>query len=147
LRFAVTTDEFDRRVREAMARNRDWFGGVEPPVNVEAVEKVEYKLGCVLPSQYKHFALTFGGGYFGGANISTLDETSDWYVLARPTVKIDGKNMLIVSDDEAGGYYGFVFDNDGFEPRVAYVNPDDSGSREDAAPSFFEFIEKYAVNV
>jgi len=143
----VTTDEFDSRIREAMAQKRAWFESVEPSVTEEAVEKVESKLGCALPSQYKHFALTFGGGYFGGANISTLDEASDWYVLARPTIKIDGKTMLIVSDDEAGGYYGFVFDNDGFEPRITYVNPDDGDSREDAAPSFFEFIEKFAVTV
>lgn len=73
----MTPDEFDNRVREAMAEKRAWFEGVEPPVREDALAKVEAKLGCDLPAEFRHFALTFGGGYFAGANISALEETSD----------------------------------------------------------------------
>lgn len=143
----MTPNEFDSRVREAMAEKRAWFEGVEPPVNDEAVTKVESKLGYALPQEFKHFAVTFGGGYFGGVNISTLDETSDWFVLSRPPIKVDEKIMLVISDDEAGGYYGFVVDNGSFQTSVTYINPDDGNYREQAAPSFFDFIDKFAIKV
>lgn len=143
----MTPDEFDNRVREAIAERRAWFDGVEPPVREDAVAKVEAKLGCPLPPEFKHFAVTFGGGYFGGVNVSTLEETSDWYVLSRPPIKVDEKTMLVVSDDEAGGYYGFVLDDGRFETGVTYINPDDGNYKEEAARSFFEFIEKFAINV
>jgi hypothetical protein len=143
----VTPNEFDSRVREAMAVKRAWFDGVEPPVSEEAVTKVESKIGCALPQEFMHFAVTFGGGYFGGVNISTLEETSDWYVLSRPPIKVDEKTMLVVSDDEAGGYYGFVLDHGSFQTGVTYINPDDGNYTEQAASSFFEFIDKFAINM
>ena len=143
----MTPDEFDRLIREKMSEKSAWFDGAEPPASEDAVRNVESNLGCALPSQYKHFALTFGGGYFGGINISTLDKASDWYLLARPAIKVDGKVMLIISDDEAGGYFGFISDNDSFEPSITYINPDDGNHRENAAPSFFDFICKFAMNL
>ena len=143
----MTSDEFERRVREAMAEKRAWFEGVEPPVGEDAVTKVESKLGCALPQEFKRFAVTFGGGYFGGVNISTLEEASDWYVLSRPPIMVNDKTILVVSDDEAGGYYGFLFNNGGFESSVTYINTGDGNYSEEAAPTFFEFIDKFAMNV
>lgn len=147
MRFAVTPDEFDDRVREAIAEKSGWFEGAEPPVREEAAAKVEARLGRALPTEFRHFAVAFGGGYFGRVNISTLDETSDWYVLSRPPIKVNDESMLVVSDDEAGGYYGFVLDGDRFGTEVTYINPDDGNHTEEAAPSFFEFIEKLAIDV
>lgn len=143
----MSPTEFDNRVRAVMAEKRTWFEGTESPVTLDAVNEVESELGCALPSEFKHFATTFGGGYFGGVNVSTFDRESDWYVLSRPAIEIDGKAMLVVSDDDAGGYYGFVFADNGFDPAVIYANPDDGSHREDAASSFFDFIEKFALNV
>jgi hypothetical protein len=54
--------------------------------------------------------------------------------------------MLIVSDDEAGGYYGFLLGDDAFEESITYINPDDGDYRKIAASSFFDFIEKFAMN-
>jgi SMI1-KNR4 cell-wall len=143
----VLTDQFDRHVREVMAEKPAWFKGVEPPARESDVTRVEAKLGYALPEQFKHFATTFGGGYFGGVNISTLDEHSDWYVLSRPPIKFDDLPMLIVSDDEAGGYYGFVLRNGACESDINYLNPADGSYKESTVPSFFEFIEKYALSI
>jgi len=142
----MTTDQFDDLVRDTIAGKRAWFEGAEPPANADDLAKVEAKLGHALPEQYEHFALTFGGGYFGGVNISTLSEKSSWYVLARPSIKINDSSMLVISDDEAGGYYGFLLNADGFESSVTYVSPDDGNSIEEAAPTFFDFVEKFALN-
>jgi hypothetical protein len=143
----VTQDHFDRRVREAMANKSNWFAGAESPVRQEAVAKVESELGHTLPGEFKHFAVTFGGGYFGGVNISTLDEGSAWYVLSRPSLKVGEKNMLVISDDESGGYYGFLLNGENFEESVTYINPDDGCFGDCVAPSFFAFVEKFALSL
>lgn len=147
IEVAMTQEDFDGRVREAMATKSNWFASAEPPVHQEAVAKVEAELGQALPDEFKYFAVTFGGGYFGGANISTLDEESEWYVLSRPLLEVDGKKMLVVSDDEAGGYYGFLSDGINFEQCITYINPDDGDRKDNIAPSFFGFVENFALNV
>lgn len=147
IEVAMTQEDFDGRIREAMATKSNWFASAEPPVHQEAVAKVEAELGQALPDEFKHFAVTFGGGYFGGMNISTLDEGSDWYVLSRPSLRVDGKKMLVISDDESGGYYGFLLNGANFEKCITYINPDDGDRKDNIAPSFFAFVEKFALNV
>ena len=143
----MTQEDFDGRVREAMAAKSNWFASAEPPVHQEAVAKVEANLGQALPDEFKHFALTFGGGHFGGVNISTLDEGSEWYVLSRPSLEVGGKKMLVISDDESGGYYGILSNGISFERGVTYINPDDGDHKDNVAPSFFGFVEDFALNV
>jgi hypothetical protein len=130
-----------------MAEKRDWFEGVEPPVGDEAVKRVEAVIGSVLPEDFKHFAMTFGGGYFGGTNISTLDETSNWYILSRPSLNIDGNRFIVVSDDEAGGYYGFLSNNGSISNSVFYFHPDDGAISQRESASFFDFVEKHALDL
>jgi hypothetical protein len=144
---AMTQEDFDGRVREAMATKSKWFASAEPPVHLEAVAKVEAELGQTLPDEFKHFAVTFGGGYFGGVNISTLDEGSDWYVLSRPSLEVNGRKMLVISDDESGGYYGFLSDGINFEQCIAYINRDDRDHKDYIAPSFFDFVENFALSI
>ena len=52
--------------------------------------------------------------------------------------------MIVISDDQTGGYCGFVLDGGAYQPRITYVHPDDGNYTEDVASSFFAFIEKDA---
>ena len=137
--------EFDKFIRTVMEQNPRWFEEVEPPVSEEDIAKVEAILGAPLPEEFKHFAMTFGGGYFGRINLSTLNAQSRWYLLSRPSVKVGGKRMLVISDDQTGGYCGFVLDGGAYQTRVTYVHPDDGNYTEDVASSFFAFIENDAL--
>ena len=60
----MATVEFDKFIRTVMEQNPRWFEEVEPPVSEEDVAKVEAILGAPLPEEFKHFAMTFGGGIF-----------------------------------------------------------------------------------
>lgn len=143
----MSFDQFDERVRAIVAQKPAWFEGVEPPASDDDIVSVESKLNHALPNQFKHFAKAFGAGYFGASNISSLVETSDWYVLSRPSVTVNDSPMLVVSDDEAGGYYGFVFDGETYGADIVYVNPDDGNYTESTAPSFFDYIESNVLNL
>lgn len=141
----MSFDQFDERIRAIMTQKPAWFEGVESPASDGDIARVEAALNHALPDQFKHFAQVFGAGYFGASNISSLVETSDWYVLSRPSVSVNGNPMLVVSDDEAGGYYGFVFDGTAYGPGIVYANPDDGNYTENTAPSFFDYVEKNAL--
>ena len=143
----MSFDQFDERVRTIMTQKPAWFEGTESPASDDDIARVEAALGRTLPDQFKHFARVFGAGYFGASNISSLVETSDWYVLSRPSVSVNGKPMLVVSDDETGGYYGFVFDGTAYSPDIIYANPDDGNYTENTASSFFEYIENSALTL
>lgn len=140
-------DQFDERVRTFMAQKPAWFEGMDPPASNNDIARVEAALDHALPDQFKHFAQVFGSGYFGATNISSLAEPSDWYILSRPSVNVNGNPMLVVSDDEAGGYYGFVFDGTIYGPEIVYVNPDDGNYTENTALSFFEYVENNALRL
>lgn len=137
----MSVDQFDEQVRAVISLRPGWFDGVEMPSNVNDVARVEAALGHAIPDEFKHFAQTFGAGYFGASNISSLVETSDWYILSRPSVIVDGNPMLVISDDETGGYYGFVFNGTDFGPEIIYSNPDDGNYTERTASSFFDYVE------
>lgn len=143
----MSFDQFDERVRAIMAQKPRWFEFVEPPANDDDIARVEAALGHPVPEQFKHFAQAFGAGYFGTSNISSLVEMSNWYVLSRPSVSVNGNPMLVVSDDETGGYCGFVFDGTAYRPDIVYIHPDDGNYTENTAPSFFEYVENNALTL
>jgi len=140
-------DQFDELVRTSITQKPAWFVGKEAPADDNDIARVEAALGHSLPDQFKHFSKTFGGGYFGAINISSLVETSDWYILARPKVSVRGNPMLVISDDEAGGYYGFVFDGTAYGAGIVYLNPDDGNYTETTAASFFDYIKNNALSI
>jgi len=139
-------EEFDRTVERAMLERPDWFRDVEPPVMREQVLRIEKEIGKPIPKEYGHFATKFGAGYFGKVNISSLDDSSDWFILNRPRIEVDGNFMLVISDDESGGFYGFLEDDAGFSSKVTYIYPGEEDSFENAGASFFGFIIKYALD-
>lgn len=143
----MSFDQFDERVRAIIAQKPAWFEGAEPPASENDIASVEAALGHALPEQFKHFAKAFGAGYFGANNISSLVEASDWYILSRPSVMVNGNPMLVISDDEAGGYYGFVFDRTTYGPAIVYINPNDGDYTENTAPSFFDYVENNSLNL
>lgn len=142
----MTQDEFDNCIRTAMAEKRSWFTAVEPPASQEDLAKVELKIGRPLPDEFKHFALTFGGGYFGRANVSTFIENSEWYILSRPVTKINGESLLVVSDDETGGYFGFLPDAGKLKSNVFYSHFEDDEVGKEVSNNFFDFIVDFAIN-
>lgn len=47
-------------------------------LSVREISHFENTVGINLPNKYKEFIASYGGGYFGYANIYSLDENSDF---------------------------------------------------------------------
>lgn len=140
-------DNFDQRVLQVMRNKPDWFLEVENVASDEDIIKIESKLCSNLPVQFKHFSKNFGAGYFGMSIISSIREESDFYILRRPDITVEGRKMLIVSDDQSGGYFGFLSKGGQISNEIFYVAPDDGGYHELFAECFFDYIDKNVIPV
>lgn len=119
-------------------------GDVDPPATLQDIECVEKKLGIILPTQYKDFLQAYGGGYIGPVNIFSAYPAGDWYLPTKKAELIHPKGFLPVTDDETGGYYGFMATNGVCGPAIFYLHPDDDPEPHKQYDSFFDYVAAVA---
>ena len=141
----MNTEDFDETVAAAMARMPGWFSEVETPATDQDALAVERLLGVALPDEYKHFARKFGAGYFGQANVTSLRADSEWYRANSLVQLTENRTLYVLSDDQTGGFYGFILKANHCGNDVVYVQPDDGGDIEPVAQSFFDYIVENAL--
>ena len=59
--------------------------------------------GICLPEDYKKLLLKYGGGYFGFANLYSLDKKSQFYIVKNNTFPLG--DYLNIGDNGCGDYY------------------------------------------
>lgn len=106
------------------------FGlGFDNAPDREEIVCFEEKYGIVLPDKYKRFIMEYGGGYFGFANIYSLDESSDFYIM-HP--RNNSGNMigglLHIADNGCGDYYAFGITNGRCDDTVLFCEHDGGGA-------------------
>lgn len=75
-------------------------------LSTDEIEKFEEKIHIELPEKYKQFLSEYGGGYFWYANVYSLDEGSDFYLLHNNDVPVD--KYLRIADNGCGDYHDFT---------------------------------------
>lgn len=75
----------------------------------EEIDDFQKKNNITLPETYCSFLAEYGGGYFGYANIYSLDSNSDFYLLAHR--QFPKQEFLPMADNECGDYYVFKVEN------------------------------------
>lgn len=114
-------NEFAQIVRSEKEAHPFWFEGDSDPLATdEQIEKVEKELGLELPKEYIEFVKRYGGGCFAFTNVFSVQPNSEWYIVDRNKGIELSENFLAVSDDEAGGYYGFLIKSGICKPKVFY---------------------------
>ena len=105
----MNIDEFNRVFDEVKSAKPLWLEGeMEPKASDEAISDAEIKLGINLPGQFIEFIQSVGAGYFGFTNVFSVNTDSEWYLLDIMDQYSFPKDFIPVSDDETGGYYGFL---------------------------------------
>ena len=70
-------DLFRNKVQQVKAKKPILFAlETDTPPSIDKIEDFEKIYRMVLPEKYKLFIIEFGGGYFGYANIYSLDNSS-----------------------------------------------------------------------
>ena len=74
-------DLFRNNVQQVKAKKPILFAlETDTPPSIDKIEDFEKIYRMVLPEKYKLFIIEFGGGYFGYANIYSLDNSSNYYI-------------------------------------------------------------------
>ena len=96
------------------------FRDDEPKATIEDINNIEKILLGKLPKSFIEFQMKFGGGTFGFAEIFSVCENSNFYVLNNENIL--EKDFFPVSDDQCGGAYCFKKNNGKFEDRIYYLD-------------------------
>lgn len=132
-------------VEKAKVKHAVLFGlnyDVIPSVEEIYSFQKEYKIQ--LPEKYIQFLLHYGGGYFGYANIYSLDKNSYFY-LANHNKKVLDK-LLFIADNECGDYYAFCIECGKCRDAVVFYNHDENTICGTEFSDIFEFLIKMGLN-
>lgn len=97
-----------------------------PAADASKIENLQVHLKVQLPTDLKIFLQHFGGGEFGLINVFCADEENEWYMIRKieETKKYIPSNFLPISDDYAGGFYGYRIGKNEQEDDIFYWNMD-----------------------
>lgn len=106
---------------------------------------LETNLGVRLPSEYAWFLKNYGGGEFGLLTLFSALPVSEWYLedKFREASEFIPEDFLPISDDFAGGYYGFLISNSIALSKIHYWNSD-GGLIETEFENVLDFIARFA---
>lgn len=108
---------------------------------MEEIFEFQKQYQVELPEKYIQFLLNYGGGYFGYANIYSLDKNS-YFCLCNQNEKNLGP-FLYVADNECGDYYAFPVENGKCKDAVVLLEHD---NHEICTTEFSDILE-YLVKI
>ena len=113
--------EFVEIVNNEKSEHPFWFEGeCDTLADDDQIAEVEKELGAKLPDEYVEFVKKYGGGYFAFTNVFSVQPDSEWCIVDRNKGVDLAENFIAISDDEAGGYYGFLIDSGVCGPEIYY---------------------------
>lgn len=99
-------DNFNTLVDECRAKEQILFGLEHDKILcAEEIEQLEKTVYIALPEKYKKFIMNYGGGYFGYANIYSLDIDSNFYLLKHNNLPFE--KFIRIADNGCGDHYLF----------------------------------------
>lgn len=142
----MNMSDFVKIIEEKKKINPFWFDDESELIaENDHIVAVENQLGLMLPEKYKDFVKKFGGGYFAFTNIFSVDSSGEWFIVDRNDAarKYLPNNFIAVSDDEAGGMYGFVAEDGVCGEEIFYWDNDSSSISE----KMFDDLLDYLIEV
>lgn len=117
--------EFMQIVEKIKNDHPFWFDDEsDNPAKSDQIKKVEKVLRVKLPHEYIEFIKHYGGGDFAFTNVFSVQPDSEWFILDRNKEIELGEAFIAISDDEAGGYHGFLIDSGVCSREVFYWDHD-----------------------
>ena len=142
----MDNSEFLALVNKARMAKPFWFEGeADAPATDTQIAQAEQEIGANFPDEYKFFLRKFGGGYFGRANVFSVTPESDWNINLINSRYNKRDDFVAVSDDQAGGYYGFLRTSDHLSQQIFYLYPSEESTPREKFPSLFAFLHSVAL--
>lgn len=91
-------------------------------LSADEITEFENRFQIRLPEKYKTFLLKYGGGFFGYANVYSLDKNSSFYLLDHNDIPIG--QYLRIADNGCGDHYLFRVDEPKCSEQVFFYEHD-----------------------
>lgn len=114
--------------------------------NIPTMEEVitfQKQYQIVLPEKYIQFLLNFGGGYFGYANIYSLDKNSDFFISNHNPVIV--KDFLFVADNGCGDNYAFRIQGSKCNEEIVFCDHEDNSVHDTGFSDILEYLTKIGL--
>ena len=139
-------EAFEKTVQTAKAKNPLLFELEHDriPTAEEAVAfQRQYQI--VLPEKYIQFLLHFGGGYFGYANIYSLDKNSCFFILNHnPAIR---KDLLFMADNGCGDYYAFRMEGGSCKEEIVFCDHENHTVQDTDFSDVLEYLAKTGLGL
>ena len=106
--------------------------------SIDKIEDFEKIYRMVLPEKYKLFIIEFGGGYFGYANIYSLDNSSNYFIMKHKSFVPNG--YLPIADNGCGDFYVLKCNGEYCSDKIYYYTHDSQEITETAYHDILEYL-------
>lgn len=140
----MNTERFTTIVDYVKSIKPNWFITADEYIATSKdIQEVEQYIGGQLPSEYVYFSLNYNAGYFAFLNIYSLSLGSEWYLIDKNQENVNvimPTGFVAFSDDETGGYYGFVKEGMNYSNEVYFFDSSEGREAKSTEECFFDFV-------
>jgi hypothetical protein len=140
--------EFKSYIDKLIKMDSFLFSERDAVVKESEIAGVEKELGVLLPKAYKQFVKAYGGGDFAYINIFSCDKDGEWYITSKNKEASSylPPDFVAISDDQVGGFYGYIIKNNKCEDRIYYWDHENNFFDKRAYNDIIDFIIKVGLN-
>lgn len=99
----------------------------------------------IFPEKYIQVLLKFGGGYFGYANLYSLDRDSYFFIFNHNPAQADG--LLFMADNECGDRYAFRVDGNQCSEEIVFYDHESNTVENTAFSDVLEYLIKTGLHL
>ena len=107
---------------------------------MEEVIALQKQYQIILPEKYIQFLLHFGGGYFGFANIYSLDKNSCFFIFKHNPAAV--KDLFFMADNECGDHYAFCMEGNRCQDKIVFYDHEDNTVQDPGFSDVLEYLVK-----
>ncbi|MCI8440891.1 MAG: SMI1/KNR4 family protein [Oscillospiraceae bacterium] len=111
---------------------------------VEDIIAFQKQHKIIFPEKFIWFISNFGGGYFGYANIYSLDRNSCFFIFNHNSSIV--KDLLFVADNGCGDYYAFRIENNRCSEEIVFYDHETNVVQNTAFSDVLEYLVKIGLN-
>lgn len=98
----------------------------------------------ILPEKYIQVLLNFGGGYFGYANIYSLDRDSRFFIFNHNPVRV--ADLLFMADNGCGDYYAFRMNGRKCSEKIFFYDHEGNTVQDTDFSDVLEYLVKIGLH-
>lgn len=102
----------------------------------------EYQI--TLPEKYIQVLLNFGGGYFGYANIYSLDKNSYFFISNHNPARV--ANLFFMADNECGDYYAFRMEDNKCSEEIVFYDHESNTIQNTTFSDVLEYLVEIGLH-